>query len=770
MNSLMPQLSLPVQSLDLRLAFLSTYPPRRCGIGTYTKDLATAINNLNPECLAEIIAMDDAISEGLDYPWEVSHRIRQNEWADYERVLDYLNNSVIDIIAIQHEFGIFGGPDGEYVVEFAKRLKKPFIVTLHTVLERPSPNQRRIIQELARRSSAVVVMLSVASDILRTVYGVPREKVVAIHHGAPDLPFLDDGGTKKQLGLENKIVMSSINLLSPGKGLEYAIEALPEVVAKYPNFLYLIIGETHPVVRKEKGERYREHLKKLVAKHHLTRHVKFVNAYIPLNKLIEYIRASDLYITPYTNMEQISSGALAYAVAAGKLCVSTPYRYAKEMLVGRRGYLVAAENPLAIRDAILHGLNNPEAAYRMRQKCYAQGRMMTWARVGFRYVRMIDHLLIAYSRPLKYISVSLDHLKSMTNHNGLVEHATRYQPNMGEGYATDDNARALMVAIQHGERELAQLYLDFLVSAESGGKLYCDADRKMRWHGEPGIGDWFGRTVWAAAYAIQYGPTLKIRNKASQLLQQLIPTCREVTHLRTLAYILLGLACLQEVEWDKFRQERARLARKAIATIKEEFIRHADANWRWPEPVLSYDNTRIPQALLAVGRAWGDQKLIDLGIEMLDFLIDQTYDVLGNHFRFVGNKGWYPKAGEKALFDEQPIEAGATVQACYMAYVTTGIGHYRDLANKAFSWYHGDNSLRRPLYDAKRGAVHDGLGENATNLNHGAEATVEYLLSATCYSKIIEEGIEPSDRTYPLAPKRAIVEAPRFTLGEKRRS
>ncbi len=749
MSTLTPQSIFPPLPYNIRLAFLSTYPPRRCGIGTYTKDLATAINGLNPERLCEIIAVDDAISESVDYPWEVSRRIRQTHWEDYERVLRYINHSTIDIISIQHEFGIFWGGDGDYSVRFARALQKPFIITFHTILKDPTEIQKQVIQELAHLAQGIVVMLSVAADILRDVYDVDPAKVVAIHHGTPDFPFANEKIAKARLGLEDRIVMSNVNLISEGKGIEYAIAALPEVVKQYPNFLYLIVGETHPVVRERDGEIYRQKLEGLVDSLGLHDNVRFVNEYVSLNDLIGYVEASDFYITPYENLEQISSGSLAYAVAAGKLCLSTPYRYAQEILAGGHGYLVEPNSPEAIRDALLHALSHPGEAENMRVKSYAQGRKMTWVHVAFRHLHVMHHLLQTASQPAVYGSPSLRYLRFLTDKWGLQEHSQGNRRNTKEGYATDDNARMLIVALQYKDSRLAEAALTFLVAAERDGRLYCDRDADGQWTKEPGVGDWFGRAFWATAYALQYSPSLAVRKRSSELLSHLLKGAKEVSALRTYAYILLGLCRLEELGWDEFETERQELLDQALGYMNQAFASHTSIDWVWLEPVLSYDNPRVAQALIEVGLVYKRDDIKKLGLQLLDFILDHTFDVRQNHFRFIGNKGWYKKGESKTLFDEQPIEAGATVQACEVAYRATGIGYYRDMACKAFAWFHGDNILRRPLYNASRGSVYDGIGEEAVNLNQGAESVLEYLLSYSCYAKLVGEGHNLRDQTHP---------------------
>lgn len=712
----------------LRIAFISSYVPRRCGIATYTKDLANGINSLNPECLAEIIALDDGISEGLEYPWEVSRRIRQNEWADYEKVIEYINTSVIDVVSLQHEFGLYGGEFGEMAVEFVKQLNKPVVVTCHSVLKEPFPQQRRILQSLGKYASKIVVMLESSRDVLSEVYNIPKDKIVAIHHGAPDLAFEPASVAKKELKLEDKIVMSSINLLGRGRGIEYALEALPAVVKKYPNFLYMVIGQTHPGVIQHEGEAYRDSLEAIVKKHKLEKNVQFVNRYVSLEELVDFVRASDLYVTPYENMETASSGSLAYAIAGGKVCISTPFKYAQEMFAGNRGVLVPPRDPQGIAQAILHMLDNPDQAEVIRQKCYLEGRKMTWPRVGYRYLQIMrpaveDRGETTLEEP------TLAYLHLMTDEHGLLEHSACDIKNHHEGYATDDVARGLIVAIAHRDNGLAKRYLDFLISAEKNGQVYCDKNSDGTWIANPGLGDWFGRTFWAAAYAVRFAPTVVLRRKASDLVKKLLPSVTNILSYHTLAYILLGLTHLKELEWDEASELRLAAYTHAVSFIKGQLAEHRTTTWFWLDTHVTYDNPRVAEAFICAGTAFGDPEVTGLGLQMLQFILDKTYDINQRHFRFIGNEGWLARDGVKPEFDEQPIEAGATAAACVAAFHVTGLNYYRDMAYKSLAWFLGENIHRRPLWNAQRQASYDGITRGGVNLNQGAESTLEYLLA-----------------------------------------
>jgi len=385
--------SLEEKHRTVRVIYMSSYIPRKCGIATFTKDLTNAINALNPLALADILAVDDSstLNNGAyDYPWEVKYHIQQDNLEDYFRAADYVNSSSAEIVCLQHEFGLFGGKDGEYILEFLKRIKKKIITTLHTTPQKPTPNQKRIIREIFRYSDAVVVMIEPVVSRLLRVYQVPKRKIAVIHHGVPDIPFGATEHFKKLTRLRGKIVMMAINLISENKGLEYAIKAVPEIVKKYSNFQFLIIGVTHPVVKKKYGEVYRNNLKNLVKNLGLQDHVRFINRYLSLEELIDYLRAADFYVTPYLDPQQIASGTLSYAVGAGKVSISTPYLYAQEVLNENRGILVPFRDSKAISEAVLRVLGDKAYKESIEQAAYQYGRVMTWPSVALNYFDLFN--------------------------------------------------------------------------------------------------------------------------------------------------------------------------------------------------------------------------------------------------------------------------------------------------------------------------------------------------------------------------------------------
>lgn len=734
--------SLKIPSLkDKRIAILSTYVPRKCGIGAYTKDLADNLNLLNPTRPVEIIAMDgEDENSTLVYPPEVSTIIRQNQWQDYVDAAAHINNSILDLVIVQHEFGIFGGSNGALIVDFVKKIKKPVIVTLHTILKYPSVEQGKIINQLSKKAQKVFVMLPSAADTLVKTYQVSRSKVEMIPLGTPNFSFItDNSDLKVKLGLKNKIVMSSINLVSKGKGFEHAIQALPGVVKKFPNFIYLIIGQTHPVVLKREGEIYRASLEEQVTALGLQNNVKIINQYVSAEEAHEYIQLSDFYITPYDSLEQISSAALSYAIAAGKICISTAFPYASENLSGGKGYLVSEKNPQEITKAILHGLVNPIQAATMRHKCYGTGRLMVWPKVAYQHLEVFNNVLQRQSKKAIVAYPKIEYIKKMTDKIGIFEHSYDTQINYKEGYATDDNARALIVALLHQNYTLASVYLGFLESAERMGYMYCDRKTTGEWDGDPSLDDHFGRSVWAVCMT-SLSKNQSIKRRAVLLLSKFLPVINKLKYLRPKAFCLIGLSLLLTNELPKYSFKITSLSKSLAFDLISAFEELSNPEWLWFEDVLNYDNARLPQALLAYARKVGNSKAEEVGLTTMNFLIDQTYDTEAKCFKFIGSNGWYRQGQTKAINDEQPLDAAATTEALIEAYQLTDTYYYLELAEKAFAWYHGDNVLKQPLYNPTKASIYDGLGKNlgttGVSKNQGAESILSYHLAFFTLAKV----------------------------------
>jgi len=749
-----------------RFAFLGTYLPRACGIATFTHDLCEAVASESSEgtqCFA--MAMND-VPEGYRYPERVRFEIRQNVLGDYRRAADFLNMNQVDAVFLQHEFGIFGGPAGEYLLALVAELRMPVITALHTVLKDPLPEHKRVMKELIRLSDRVVVMSERAMEFLYEVYKAPPGRVTLIHHGIPDLPFVDPNYYKDQFGVAGRQVLLSFGLLSPGKGLEYAIDALAEVVKKHPDVVYIILGATHPHVKRTSGEEYRLALQRRAGERGVAEHVIFQNRFVELEELCEFLGAADLYLTPYLNREQVVSGTLAYAMGAGKAVISTPYWYAEEMLRENRGRLVPFRDAEALAEQIDDLLTHETTRHTIRKNAYTFSRQMVWKEVARAYLQVYEDVLserAARPKPLfrarpadetrrQLPEVDLRHLRTMTDETGLLQHARFAVPDRSFGYTTDDNARALIATLwayeMLGEQDLVRLattYLSFLDDAfnpERGRfRNYLSYDR--RWLEEVGSEDSHGRSLWGLGMAVALSPNPGFGACALNLFNQALPAVEHFKSPRSWAFALIGIhAYLRRFGGDS----SARRVREELALrLYERFREHSTKDWPWLEDSLNYANGRLVQALLLSGQWLHHGEMVEQALESLQWLLRVQTTPEGN-LSLVGNQGWYPKGGEKARFDQQPIDAHALLDACLEAYNVTQDTRWITEANRCLEWFLGRNDLGESLYDHSTGGCRDGLLAEGVNQNQGAESTLAWILSLLAFQSVAVQPTRPPSR------------------------
>jgi len=730
------------------IAVIGNYLPRRCGIATFTTDLCNALAGQLTDGEVFALAMND-IPEGYDYPDTVHFEMRAAVPSDYLQAADYLNIKQTDAVILQHEFGIFGGTSGSYILRLARGLRMPLITTLHTVLSEPLDSQKAVIKELGRLSDRLVVMSHRAFDMLETIYEVPASKIVFIPHGIPDLPFVDPSFHKDQFGVEGRKLILTFGLLSPGKGIESMLQAMPEVVAAHPEAVYMVLGATHPNVKRESGEEYRQNLLRMTHKLGVDDHVLFADRFVTLEELCQYISAADIYVTPYRNKQQIVSGTLAYTLGAGKATVSTPYWYAEEMLGDGRGRLVPFDDSAALGKEVRNLLDDDVGRDAMRKRAYQFCRQMIWPAVAQSYIELLQGILDARTEKPKPIpteawpaqiaeelpEVDLRHLRTMTDDTGMFQHAVFATPERSHGYCSDDNARALIAVTLYYKLfqdesvlPLAHTYLAFLSDAynpeEKRFKNFMAYDRK--WLEKIGSDDSHARVIWALGVAVQDAPNDSILSLSVRLFSEALPSTEKMTSLRAWAFSLVGIhAYLARFGGDAaVRRIRARLARK----LSRAFKKGTSGDWPWCEEVLTYANARVPQALLLSGQWLPDGKMVELGLSLLDWLIKIQTNHEGN-FSFIGNQGWYPRGGTKARFDQQPIEAMTFIEACIEAYRVTRDRRWINESQRALDWFLGQNDLHTPLYNFKTGGCCDGLHPEGPNENQGAESTLAWLLS-----------------------------------------
>ncbi len=732
-----------------RIAFIGNYLPRQCGIATFTTDLceAMAVEYSDKSFIA--LPVNDN-GTGYDYPERVRFELTEKDIDSYRRAADFLNINNVDLACLQFEYGIFGGRSGSHILALLYELRMPIVTTLHTILHDPDPDQRRVLEEVAALSDRLVVMSNRGAEILQEVYHVVPEKIDRIPHGIPDVPFADPSFNKDIFGVEGKIVLLSFGLLSPNKGIETVISALPGIVAKYPNIVYMIVGATHPHVIRQKGEAYRLSLQWLAQEKGVEGNVIFFNRFVSLEELIEFISAADIYITPYLFAAQIASGTLAYTLGAGKAIISTPYWYAEEMLAEGRGVLVPFNDPAAMAAQVNNLLGNESERQAMRKRAYMFARTMVWPQVAQRYMESFErarterrHFIppgftvkALDKRPGELPPLKLDHLRRMTDETGMLQHALFTVPNYREGYTTDDNARALMVSALLEELgnvdalELASRYLAFAWYAfNSGtGRFRNFMNYHRQWLEEKGSDDSHGRALWALGTVLGRSNTPALQSTAGRLFEQALPAILDTTSPRAWAFALIGIhEYVHRFAGDRrASQVREELSGRLFALYKN----HRVDEWRWYEDMLTYCNAALPHALLLSGESMANAEMTDAGLESLTWLKDlQCINADGGHFVPIGSNGFYERGGKRARFDQQPIEAQTMVSACLVAHRITGDKHWRREARRAFEWFLGRNDLNLTIYDPTTGGCRDGLHSDRPNENQGAESTLAYLQS-----------------------------------------
>ena len=738
--------------LPTRIAFVGNHSPRECGIATFTTDLCAALAIEYGEERLFAIPVNDPDSN-YDYPKRVRLELAQEDVASYERAADFLNFNGNDLVCLQHEYGIYGGNAGRHILTLLRKLKMPIVTTLHTVLREPDANQKMVLDEIARLSDRMVVMSDLAAQLLNEVYAIPREKIDVIPHGVPDLPFMDPNYFKDKFGTEGKFVLLTFGLLSPNKGIENVIQALPAILAKQPNVVYIVSGVTHPHIRRQEGERYREELQALAEQLGVSDHVIFNNRFVSAEELIEHVGAADIYITPYRHEAQAVSGTLAIALGAGKAIVSTPYWHAKELLAQERGVIVPFEDPGAIAEAVLALLENPAGRHAMRKRAYLYSRGTTWAKTAHAYMASFQRarferslrpratrqgdLVVELAGSLPTLNPS--HLLAMTDDTGILQHAIFSVPNTREGYTTDDNARALIVSILLDEKEacagkcgylnLSRRYLSFLwlaFHADTGRfRNFLNYDR--RWLEDIGSDDSHGRALWSLGKVLGTSRNAGLRGAAGRLFEAAVPATLEFTSPRAWAYCILGM----QAYLDWFPGDRAiQGARNILANrLLDIYDRSHSETWKWFEKSLSYSNARLPQALILAGWRSDNQRMIEAGMDSLKWLVGEQYRGDKEIFVPIGSSGFFIEGNEKARFDQQPVEACATVSACLEVYKLTEENQWLEEARRVFGWFLGKNDLQVPLYDTVTGGCKDGLHPDRVNENQGAESTLSFLMA-----------------------------------------
>ncbi len=737
------------------IAFIGDFLPRRCGIATFTADICESITSEFPDSQCLVAAVNDR-KEGYDYPSPVRFEITESDIDSYARAADFLNINRVEVLSVQHEFGIYGGAAGSHLLALLRAVRMPVVTTLHTVLSEPSHDQRSVMMQLDALSNRFIVMTEHGRTLLERTYKISPDKVDVIPHGVIDIPFIDPTFYKDQFNAVGKTVLLTFGLLSPNKGIEYAIAALPAIIEKNPNVVYLIVGATHPNLLVAEGEAYRRRLERMVADLNLTDYVVFHNRFVTKAELMEFIGAADIYITPYLNEAQITSGTLAYSFGAGKAVISTPYWHAKQLLDEERGILVPFADFQAIADGVNRFLSNPGLMAATRKHSWELGREMIWPVVARRFMESFERARtgagmqersVAFTAPveetqfLQLPPLNLEHLNRMTDNTGIFQHAIYHIPNYAEGYCTDDNARAfiLMLLLQENEKNaetngspwmlarLASTYLAFLWNAFNPEtrrfRNFMSHDR--HWQERAGSEDSHARALWAMGVALGRSNDEGQRNIAASLFQRGLPTVDQFTSPRAWAFALLAIhEYLRPFAGDRYVTHMREVF---TGRLLECHRVHSSEGWDWFEPSVAYDNAKLCHALISTGAESSNSEALEVGLSSLRWLLKSQ--TVGGHFAPIGCHGFWTRGEEPARFDQQPLEAHAMVSACLEAFNVTADDFWRCAAQRCFRWFLGENDLGEALYDSVTGGCYDALLQDRPNENQGAESSLAFHLS-----------------------------------------
>jgi glycosyltransferase involved in cell wall biosynthesis len=722
------------------IIYLATYPPRECGIATFSQDLITSIDKqFNPKVRSRVISMNETAMSLYNYPSKVIGTISADGIKDYVAMAEYINaKKEIKLVNIQHEFGIFGGIWGDYLIPFLQVLKKPAITTLHSVLPKPDVFLQDIVRSICDNSKAIIVMNSLSRDILVSKYGISTSKLVVIPHGIPQVTFEPSKISKTILGLQNKTVLSTFGLLSRGKGIEYAIRSLPPLTRKYPDIIYLIIGETHPAVQRDDGERYRNFLQREVNRLGLQKNVKFYNKYLTLEEIIMYLKATDIYISTALDKEQSVSGTLSYALGCGRPVISTSTSYAQFLIEKDRGILVRFRNTNDVTQAIKKLLEDKKLIKDMGQAAYEATRKMIWPNVARAYFDVFQKEADIGKPEKKLPSIKFDYLLRLTDDFGILHHSRYSHPQKRFGYSLDDNARALIVCVKYynmtHESYLIKLmwkYLQFIKFSQKTNGQFARLVSGNRVRDLRQDDDVLGRAIWALGYFLSANiPDKKTNNIANIILKKSLGHVNNISSPRAMAFAITGLYhYLKRYPDTKIENLIKMLADKQIALYKESSSR----DWCWFEDILTYSNSKLPESLYYVYDITKNKKYLNVAEKTLKFLHNVTFE--RNYYSPIGQAGWFIRNKKRSYYDQQPEDTSSMVETKVVAFMITKNRKYANDAYKAFEWFLGKNHLNMMVYDNATGGCHDGLGQHALNLNQGAEATTSYLLARL----IIEE-------------------------------
>lgn len=737
----------------MRIVYIASYSPRKCGIATFTGNKFQSIHGKANKGVHEgfVVAMTDGDYK-YAYPVEVKFEIHQDRPGDYFAAAKFINESDADICILEHEFGIFGGPDGNLILSLLRRLKMPVISVLHTVLKNPSEAQLLVTRAIVEASAKTVVMNRKAVEFLTQIYEIPLSDIEVIDHGIPDFNF-DQQQVKKEFGLTNKRVLLTFGLISRNKGIECALKALPPVIAKHPDVVYIVLGKTHPAVFRNSGEEYRNYLQQLAVDLGIADHVLFVDEFTDEKKLFKYLSAADIYITPYLNEAQITSGTLSYAVGAGCAVVSTPYWHAAELLTKDKGRLFDFNNDAQLASVLNELLDDPALMNELRKNARAYGRQVTWPRIGEKYLALAKHLLnlrsiqitgredqkVAEAIP----AFSLDHIRRMTDNTGLIQHSKYSIPNLKEGYCLDDNARGLLMAVMaYRQRkhlhaiDLLPVYLSYIHYMQNDDGTFRNfLSFSRNFLDEVGSEDSFGRTIWALGYLLHYPTNEMHYHSAKEIFIAAVPNFEKLEYVRGIANTMIGIS--HYLQGSPNDEGLKNILKTLTGKLMKKYHEYSTGSWKWFEPVLTYDNAVLPLALMHAYEILNDPAIFRVAGESIHFLSGIT--LRNGYLSVIGNEKWFAHdATNQSLFAQQPVDAMMMVLMFQKAYELTEDESFLRQLRTSFMWFLGENDLQIQLYDKETKGCFDGLESYGVNKNQGAESTLAYLISYLVMNEMTE--------------------------------
>ena len=754
----------------MKIALVATYPPRECGIGTFTENLAKALKaNGDQENEIIIIAMIDN-NEKYAFPPEVKLTINQEQQTDYLEAADYINRCGADVCILEHEFGIYGGQSGVYILPLLHRLKIPLISTLHTILQSPSYTEKAILEQICKMSDKLVVMTNKAIEFLEDIYDVPAEKIVRIEHGVPDI-HCDREKSRAELKLSDKKLLLTFGFVGRNKGIETVLKALPKIIEKHPEVYYIVLGKTHPNVLRSVGEEYRNSLQALIKNLGLGDHVSLLNEFAEENTLFKYLAACDIYITPYVNEAQITSGTLTYAMGSGCAVVSTPYWHAAELLTDEKGVLFDFKDDAGLAKILNDLLSKPELMQAIQKKAVTYGSDITWPKIGERYLSLAHHLMHNTQKPVSKKETNIDlmllptfsltHIKRLTDDTGIIQHAKFGIPNLKEGYCLDDNSRALLMVCMAYKQKKKQVALDLMPIYLSYIHYMQNQDGTFRnflsfnrnFLDEVGSEDSFGRTIWVLGYLMGHAPNDAYYQTARLVFFDAAPNFEKLKSIRGIANTMIGMSYYLKTNPSDLDM-KMRLRAMADVLIKH-FEQNKSHNWNWFESLLAYDNGILPLALLHACQILENDRVKEVAFESMNFLTSHT--LKDGYLSVIGNRQWFVKDKERSIYAQQPIDAMAMVLMYHQAFCLTEEREYLDKLFTSFMWFLGENDLRMNLYDYETKGCCDGFEDYGVNRNQGAESSLAYLISHLTVLQAYEESYHFREKSNVTSRKKSTV-------------